>query len=273
MGPGALQRPCAGLDGRAGRQDVVDQQDGLAGDVRLPLRMNVESLTDIAPPFLCLEAGLRTGPASPPQQVRCQMQSASGRRRPNDDTGQQQRLIVAAHEQPPPMERHRGYQVGRWEEIGARPCHPAATGPRDVGPVAMLERQDDPPALIVIDQRGAGPVVTRRTGEAAGAERLGAQILREGSAAAGAVRGGDKGEALPATRAQRSWRADDLVAAKTEWRQHGIEDCPAPPRNCPAHSHRHHAGDWGGQMRPQDGVPLPAAALWPYIPTVTKDLP
>ncbi len=60
---------------------------------------------------------------------------------------------------------------------------------------------------------------------------------------------------------------------ETERRQHGVEHGPAHLKgacNGSAHSPREHAADWGGQMRPQDGVPLPAAALLPYIPTVTS---
>ena len=53
----------------------------------------------------------------------------------------------------------------------------------------------------------------------------------------------------------------------------GFEHGPARSRNDFLHSSRRHAADWGGQMRPQDGVPLPAAVLFPYIATVTRYSP
>jgi hypothetical protein len=85
------------------------------------------------------------------------------------------------------MERYGRDQVGVGQKFCPRPCHPAAAGPGDVGAVAMLERQHQPAALGVVGQRRAGPAKARPPGEAAGAERLVAEMLGEGIAAARAL--------------------------------------------------------------------------------------
>jgi NADH dehydrogenase [ubiquinone] 1 alpha subcomplex assembly factor 5 len=83
----------------------------------------------------------------------------------------------------------------------------------------------------------------------------------------------DEGEALPSGSAERARRLDDLVAAKAEWRQDGIQDqaagaCAKTPQasgqhRCigPAKCADRKAGPYGGG--------LPAARLSPYIQRVT----
>ena len=53
--------------------------------------------------------------------------------------GQEPRLVVAAGKEPGPMEGHRRHQIGLGQELGPRPGQPAAEGGRQIGPVGMLE--------------------------------------------------------------------------------------------------------------------------------------
>jgi iron complex outermembrane receptor protein len=78
-------------------------------------------------------------------------------------------------------------QIGLGQELGTGARHPVAAGTGEIGPVAMLERQHEAPALRVIDQRRARPAKARRMGEAGTAECALANLLGEGCAAARAV--------------------------------------------------------------------------------------
>jgi hypothetical protein len=96
------------------------------------------------------------------------------------------------------MERHRRHQVGLGQKLGAGPRHPPAAGAGNVGPIAVLERQEQTTAPRVVDQRGAGAAIVRQPGEATAAQRAAAQILGEGRGAARAIGRRHESETLPA---------------------------------------------------------------------------
>ena len=78
---------------------------------------------------------------------------------PRERLRQHRRLVVAAREKPRPMQRHRHQQIGLGEKLAAGAPHPArrSAGAR-CEPVAMLEGQDQPAAVVVVAQRRARAV-------------------------------------------------------------------------------------------------------------------
>ena len=190
-GAAPLQDPGTGLGRGAGGEDIVDQQHRLAGDLGGPTRVDLESLADVAAPLLGPKTGLRTRPSVAAQEIRGQVPAGCPSsflwRRANNGAGQQESLVISARQETPPMKRHGRDQVGLGQKLRSGPRHPAAAGARDVGPVTMLERQDQTPALRVVGQRRAGPAKSRAAGKTAGAQRLVADMFGEGIAAARAL--------------------------------------------------------------------------------------
>jgi len=56
--------------------------------------------------------------------------------------------------------------------------NPAAAGARHVGAIAVLQRQDDAAAFVVINQHGTCPSKTRRPRQAFGAVRAASEIQK-----------------------------------------------------------------------------------------------
>src|SRR5260370_36355814 len=162
------------------------------------------------------------------------------------------------------MERHRRDQVGLGQKLAAGAGHPAAAGTGNVGPIAVLEGQEQTTTPRVVDQRGAGEAIARRPGEASAAERATARILDEGSGAARAIGRRHEGEALPARRAQRAWRLDDFVASKAKRRQHGIEQHATGVRAGLTQSGGQHAGIRPSKCADRMATPLLAPTTSPY---------
>jgi hypothetical protein len=85
---------------------------------------------------------------------------------------------------------------------------------RKLGPVGVLERQDQPPPLRVVAKCGAGALEHRRRGAAAGAQVIRAtqRGMGERHAAARAERLGDEAGQAEAFRAQQARRVHRRVA-------------------------------------------------------------
>ena len=121
------------------------------------------------------------------------------------------------------MKRHRRHQIGVGQQLRAGPRHPAAAGAGNVSAIAVLERQDQATALVIVRQRRTCPAIARRTRRAGTAQGAFAGMLGEGIGAAHAIGWSDEGEARPAGGAQRTRRFDDLAATQAERRQHRVE--------------------------------------------------
>ena len=134
------------------------------------------------------------------------------------------------------MQRHRRDQLGLGQQFAAGAGHPAAAGARHVGAVAVLERQHEALALVVVDQRRPRPAKARRAPEAGAALRRRPEILGEGHAAARAMGRGDEAEARPAGNTERTGLGDDFVTAEAQRRQDRIEQ-PPPRRRAPFPQH------------------------------------
>jgi NADH dehydrogenase [ubiquinone] 1 alpha subcomplex assembly factor 5 len=167
------------------------------------------------------------------------------------------------------VQRHGRDEIGVDKELGAGPRHPRTARPRHVSTIAMLERQDQTPAAIVVDQGGACPTETQPPGKTGGAQNVRTEILVEGRAAAGAVRWRDEGESRPAGRAKRARCADDFAAAQAERRQDAVEQTPAGG----ATDLERHDPDRAGKCAAIRAGPLFLACLSPYIHAVTSPDP
>ena len=115
---------------------------------------------------------------------------------------------------------NRGQVTGTVEVDG----QPAAEGRRAVGPVGMLEGQDEAARAVVIAQRRPRPVEGRRLDRAGSAERRVGQGVGQGIAAQAALRRGEEGERPPAARAEPALALDDRAAGEAARRQHGVEE-------------------------------------------------
>src|SRR5260370_37770048 len=99
-----------------------------------------------------------------------------------DRMRQEARLIVPPREQPGPMERHREDEIDAVEDLAAAAAHPAAERARQVGAVAMLQRQHETTAGLVISHDGSPPVPARPLARAVVAPRALTHRLRTGQA-------------------------------------------------------------------------------------------
>src|SRR3546814_4069264 len=87
----------------------------------------------------------------------------------------------------------------------------------------MLEREDDPPALVVVTQRGPASVEHRRLPGAGAADAVRSLIVLEGQSAAGAPGRPEEGQRAPARAADGPGRRDHAATAHAARRQQGIE--------------------------------------------------
>src|SRR5215468_10355079 len=121
----------------------------LAGDTAVgPHR---KGPTDVAFARRWPEVTLHRGSPPPKQPVRRDLGPARGM----DCLGEQCRLVIAALEEPGPMQRHRDEQIGAGEYIAAGTLHPLPERCSRMGMVAMLEPEQEAPAVVVVPQHGA----------------------------------------------------------------------------------------------------------------------
>ena len=147
------------------------------------------------------------------------------------------RLIVAAPEKRGPVTGNRNHEVGTIENLGARAPHPAPEGGREMGPVRVLESEDQRPAIVVIAQDRARPVPGGWIAAALPAERAVVGRIRERAAAARAPGRGKKTHSAPARAAERVGFGDPLAAEKTARRQDRVGEKP-PAAFCSERGHR-----------------------------------
>src|SRR5258708_28040592 len=113
-GAGGPERAGATLDGRAGGQDVVHQEQPGAGDARAPPLGGFERPGHVAPAARTGLAALTVG--APPAAERIgPIGQASGR---GQGAGDLRRLVVATLEQTPTVERRRHDRVRIAEHVG-----------------------------------------------------------------------------------------------------------------------------------------------------------
>ena len=152
---------------------------------------------------------------------------------PTDRLRQQRRLIVAATEQPAAVQRHRHQQIRLAQQRRAGARHVRRQHRGKLGAVGVLERQDQPPPLRVVAQRGAGTLEHRWCAAAAGTELLGAaqRGVRERYAAAYAERLGDEA-GLPKQSAHSRPGASTGASQATQCggSSRSSSARPAPPR-------------------------------------------
>ena len=97
------------------------------------------------------------------------------------------RLIVAAHQQPAAVQRYRDNQGIPRQQVTRRLDHHADKDRRRVGPVGMLEREDRPPAAVIIGEHCTRPVKDRRPCRTSGTDCIRPLIVVERQTAAGAA--------------------------------------------------------------------------------------
>jgi hypothetical protein len=91
-GLGAQKRPCAGIDGGARGQDIVDQHQPPPGNIGLAVGCDLEGALHIAGALRPGQADLLLGRAHPPQRFGGQLDAGLSL----DDPRQRPRLVVAA---------------------------------------------------------------------------------------------------------------------------------------------------------------------------------
>ena len=130
------------------------------------------------------------------------------------------------------MERHRRHQIGLCQELGPRPGQPAAEGRRQIGPIGMLEGEQQGPAAGVVAEHRPGPVEDGRGRPAGRAELIGPQLDLERIATTPTEGRGKELDGRPAAGAERSGlRSSDeaLAAADAARRQDQIEEPSGRP--------------------------------------------
>lgn len=125
------------------------------------------------------------------------------------------------------MKRHRKNYVRFIQQGAAAAFEPAHEARREIEPVAMLEGQDRPTAVLVIAHDGTRPVKGRWPRMAAGTEGLAAGIELERKTAAGAHRAVEKLDLVPAGGAERTRLGNLCAAGDAERRKQQIERRPA----------------------------------------------
>ena len=162
------------------------------------------------------------------------------------ETGQprreQRRLVVAPRQQPAGMQRHRRQHIRPPEQRRARPRHVPGERPGELGPVAVLEREDQALRAGVVAERRPRRLERGRAVRAGGAEKPppGSGGARKGHAAAGAAGFGDKGKPGEATGAERPLRVHHGLAEQAMRRQQHVEHAAQRPR--PAGARRPEGG-------------------------------
>ncbi len=132
-----MERLGRGRERRARGHDVIDEQHGPSLQPVCPPRH--EGLIELAEPLLPRLAAQGRGPHPADQEIGDHGMA----REPSHGIRQKRRLIVAAAQQARPVEGDRHDHRLRRKERRRRPGHPARKGAREVGPVAMLQREDE----------------------------------------------------------------------------------------------------------------------------------
>lgn len=191
--PRPFQYPRTFLHRTAGGQDIINQQDTLAGDAhgigdgKCP--------PDIGPALVGSQGDLRLGPANPPHPPPQQGQMPLLCQK----LPQQHRLVIAALSQTPGMQRHRHDQIGLSfiDETGQLFDDQESQRPAQVGLAAVLEGVDQVAAMPAVDDRGASRIEGRRILQACPAGMVRAGPL-ERETADRAVRVGYRGNRFAA---------------------------------------------------------------------------
>ena len=121
------------------------------------------------------------------------------------------------------MQGHGRDQIGIGQQLGAGARQPAAERRCGVGPIGVLEGQDQAARAVVVAQRRAGAIVGRRIGGAGAAKRRLRQRMGQRIAAQATLRRPEEGQRAPAGGAQPARRLDAGAAAEAARRQHQIE--------------------------------------------------
>ena len=195
---GGLGGLCRRRERRAGGHHVIDENE-----TRAAQRGKVAGIGADRP----VERGMARGPvetlealglAVPDQQVGHEGQPRLARQRPRQKRG----LVEPPRQQPHPVQRHRRDDRAGGEKRRGGAGEPFARRARRVVPVAMLERQHQPPPVGLIAQRGAPSRPWPRDAQAFVAMHLCAALARKRDAAQIADQPGDEGRIAPAGTAQ-----------------------------------------------------------------------
>ena len=145
--------------------------------------------------------------------------------------GEQGGLVVAPGQQPAAMQRHGDKQICRLQQDRTGPRHVPGEGGCYVHTVRMLQRQDDPPGLIVIPQGGAAAVPRRwmQCALAALVQQATLPSVAERRAAPVAARLGDEVRGAEAMGAKPPLRLDRRVAGQAARWQHQVQPCHRKP--------------------------------------------
>ena len=127
------------------------------------------------------------------------------------------------------MERDRGDHMGIGEKLGARPRHPLGEGRRGVGAVGVLEREHEPPAGVVVNERRPGARERRLLANARAAQCVPTERISERYAAGPADRLGNELDRVPTARTHRAHLVHDRLAPQALGRQHNVERQPRQP--------------------------------------------
>ena len=96
------------------------------------------------------------------------------------------------------MQRHRDEQIGAGEYVSAGTLHPLPERCGRVGMVAMLEPEQEAPAVFVVTQHGARLVPDRPLARASPTDCILAHRMRKGQTAKHAPRRHEEGDPAPA---------------------------------------------------------------------------
>lgn len=246
--PGITQGLRAGVQSRAGRVDVVDQEDAPAFHLPAPGRRHGESAAHVPSSRRRAQPALAGGGAGPAQKIDAYLSPFAGGAR--ERVGEQRRLVEPTSAQPVRVQRYGRNHVGLCDEFAPCPDQPAAQRGREMGSIAVFEPCDKVARHIVVGEDRSRAVEDRPLTRARAAQRIRSVIEGERHAARGAHRRGDQRCALPARVTKRARLGDDRVAGETPGRQDRVERGPgeASRRNRARQSvlqavrHRAHSG-------------------------------
>ena len=177
----------------------------------------------VASPRRGVLVALRWGAAAPSQTI--------GRDRRTTGFGDRMRqyrgLVVTPGEKSRPMERHWQLEIGLGQYLLAGAPHPLRQRRCKMEPVAVLQRENQRTAGVVVAHRRPRAIEARRVGHAPGAEPVGADVEIEGITTLGTAGRAKEGHGAPTFCAQRAGRRDRHAAAEAARRQQQIEQTVA----------------------------------------------
>src|SRR5262249_52856820 len=97
------------------------------------------------------------------------------------------------------MQRHRDEEIGAGQDFAPGAVHPPPERMRHMGPVAVLQGEDEPAAVPVVTQHGACAIPAAPISSAFGAYCILAHWVRKGHAADHTPGRSKEGHAAPAT--------------------------------------------------------------------------